>query len=146
MLRIEAMNAPDNETISILLGVWEHSVRATHSFLTDEDIAAIRPDVSAGFGMVRLLVAREREHIMGFAGVYEDRLEMLFVDAEARGQGVGRLLLEHATAGGVNRLDVNEQNPQALRFYERMGFVVTGRSETDGQGRAFPLLHMQLAP
>ena len=152
MLRIEAVEAPDDkgetgETIrSSLLGVWERSVRATHSFLTEDDITAIRPDVSAGFAMVRLFVAREGETIVGFAGVYEDGLEMLFVDADARGHGVGRLLLEHVCALGVKRLDVNEQNPIALGFYERMGFVVTGRSEKDGQGRAFPLLHMQLAP
>jgi putative acetyltransferase len=38
---------------------------------------------------------------------------------------------------------VNEQNPAACGFYEHLGFVVVGRSEVDGTGRPFPLLHMR---
>jgi putative acetyltransferase len=40
---------------------------------------------------------------------------------------------------------VNEQNPQAVGFYEHIGFLITGRSTLDGQGKPFPLLHMKLA-
>ncbi|WP_311769057.1 GNAT family protein [Novispirillum itersonii] len=39
---------------------------------------------------------------------------------------------------------MNEDNPQAVAFYRHMGFTVTGRSEVDGSGKPFPLLHMQL--
>lgn len=39
--------------------------------------------------------------------------------------------------------DVNEQNAQAVGFYERMGFARTGRSGRDGQGRAYPLPHLR---
>ena len=70
-------------------------------------------------------------------------LEMLFVRAEMRGQGVGSALVRRALDEGVTRVDVNEQNPLALGFYQRMGFAVTGRSALDGQGRPFPLLHMK---
>jgi putative acetyltransferase len=38
--------------------------------------------------------------------------------------------------------DVSEQNPQAAGFSVRQGFVAVGRSETDGEGRPFPLLHL----
>lgn len=41
-------------------------------------------------------------------------------------------------------VDVNEQNPQAVGFYLHYGFVQTGRSPLDGEGRPFPLLHMSL--
>jgi len=44
----------------------------------------------------------------------------------------------------AERLDVNEQNPQALGFYLHEGFEVIGRSETDGLGQPYPLLHMKL--
>lgn len=56
-----------------------------------------------------------------------------------------KLLLNYAIAHfGANEVDVNEQNPQGVAFYQHMGFVQVGRSERDGQGNAFPLLHMRL--
>jgi putative acetyltransferase len=52
---------------------------------------------------------------------------------------------KHAIAEfGANEVDVNEQNPQGVAFYRHMGFEQVGRSELDGQGNAFPLLHMRL--
>lgn len=68
---------------------------------------------------------------------------MLFVAPDAMGRGLGKQLLQHAIATcNVRTVDVNEQNPKAAAFYKHMGFVVTDRSELDGQGNPFPLLHM----
>jgi putative acetyltransferase len=70
---------------------------------------------------------------------------MLFVDARYIGKGVGKLLLLHAITNlHVTRVDVNEQNEKALQFYEHFGFKVTSRSELDGSGKPYPILHMQL--
>ena len=66
---------------SALVALWERSVRATHTFLTEEDIA----------------------------------------------------------------VDVNEQNVEACRFYEALGFDVVGRSALDPTGRPYALLHMRRA-
>ena len=46
---------------------------------------------------------------------------------------------------GATKVDVNEQNVQALGFYEHVGFAVVSRSPVDGQGKPYPLLHMELA-
>ncbi|CNC57983.1 acetyltransferase [Yersinia enterocolitica] len=71
---------------------------------------------------------------------------MLFVDAEQRGKGIGKVLLRHAIdEQGADELDVNEQNTQAIKFYKKNGFVTVGRSELDGQGRPYPLLHLKLS-
>ena len=72
-------------------------------------------------------------------------LEMLFIAPAERGKGVGRKLMQYAVREwGVREVCVNEQNPQAVGFYERMGFQADRRSALDGQGRPYPLLHMRL--
>ena len=83
--------------------------------------------------------------MLGFIGCDEQRIEMLFVSPESRGIGVGKALLDYAiTERGTNEVDVNEQNPQAVGFYQHRGFVTAGRSELDGEGNPFPLLHLKL--
>jgi putative acetyltransferase len=53
-------------------------------------------------------------------------------------------MIDHARRlKGRLAVDVNEQNPAAVRFYLACGFAVVGRSEVDDAGRPFPLLHMQ---
>ncbi|MBY4890371.1 acetyltransferase [Pantoea sp. DY-15] len=129
--------------------VWEASVRATHHFLQDADIRALRPLVREQYlPMVELRVYRdEQQNIVGFLGVAENRLEMLFVAPQVFGLGIGKQLLRYAIEQmNVSELDVNEQNPQALGFYQHQGFVITGRSPLDGQGNPFPLLHLRYAP
>jgi putative acetyltransferase len=70
---------------------------------------------------------------------------MLFLRAESRGQGVGKVLLKYAIEKlGANTVDVNKQNPLAVGFYQHMGFVITSRSPLDDMGKPFPILHMSL--
>ncbi|PKQ82324.1 GCN5 family acetyltransferase [Aeromonas sobria] len=131
-----------------LIKLWEASVRATHHFLPEAEILTLKPLILEHYlDAVTLHCARTEEgNIAGFSGLHEGKLEMLFVAPEARGGGVGRLLVEHAIdQGGVTQVDVNEQNEQAVGFYLKMGFTVTGRSALDGQGKPYPLLHMALA-
>ncbi|WP_165431245.1 GNAT family N-acetyltransferase [Atlantibacter hermannii] len=126
-----------------LLAVWESAVRATHAFLSENDIAALHAQLPIWFAMVNLRVWRDPQgQIRGFVGMADETVEMLFIDADSHGKGIGRSLLRWAIEQGANKLDVNEQNPQALAFYQHCGFEITGRSALDGQGRPFPLLHM----
>ena len=147
-MNIEAVGPQERtpELVGQLAQVWERSVRATHAFLSEDDIVGLRPEVAAGLaGIEHLAVAWQDGVAVGFAGVQDGHLEMLFVDAAARGKGAGRVLLAYAIEQWDARtLDVNEQNPQAAGFYEHLGFVVTGRSPVDDAGRPFPLLHMRL--
>ena len=130
-----------------LLEVWERSVRATHLFLSAGEIAEIKTYVPQALREVpHLIVAWEAEGIpVGFMGVDGQKLEMLFLAPEERGKGLGRELVQY----GMERFDirevtVNEQNPQARGFYERMGFCVCQRSELDEQGRPYPILTMRI--
>ncbi|EGQ5286824.1 GNAT family N-acetyltransferase [Enterobacter hormaechei] len=144
-MKIEAAHPAQFER---LVAVWESSVRATHHFLQESDIAALRPLLlNAYLPNLRIVVARDDAGIIhGFLGVDKNRIEMLFVDDASRGKGIGKMLLQYAIAEfGVNEVDVNEQNPQGVAFYLHMGFEQVGRSELDGQGNPFPLLHMKLS-
>ena len=147
----EGVSAVGPDDYPCVVEVWEASVRATHAFVTEADIAVIRPLVRDSLPAVpHLLCVRERTgqgvgQVAGFIGVANGKVEMLFVHPAWRGQGIGRRLLGYAvTTLGARELDVNEQNPQALGFYLRMGFAVVGRSAVDSLGKPYPLLHMRI--
>ncbi|AQU82741.1 MULTISPECIES: acetyltransferase [unclassified Halomonas] len=131
-----------------LLEIWEASVRATHDFLAEEDLQELKPLILEHyFDAVELNVAKSSESdILGFCGVSDGNIEMLFISPTARGKGIGLLLATHAIkTQGATKVDVNEQNEQALGFYKHIGFSVAGRSPLDGQGKPYPLLHMELS-
>ncbi len=143
----EGVSAVGPDDFVRVVEVWEASVRATHTFVTEANIEVIRPLVWDSLPHVsHLLCVRERAgQVAGFIGVEDRTVEMLFVDPEWRGQGIGRRLLSYAvTTLGADKLDVNEQNPQAIGFYLRMGFEVVGRSAVDSIGKPYPLLHMRV--
>ncbi|MDR0278446.1 MAG: acetyltransferase [Paucimonas sp.] len=131
----------------LLLDLWQRSVRATHHFLQPSDIDALLPQLRDLYlPAVELWVAvDEQDRPLGFIGLNENHVEMLFIEPDLRGQGIGRALLDHARCSRADlSVDVNEQNPQAVGFYKHYGFVQTGRSPLDGEGRPFPLLHLSL--
>ena len=134
------------ESYQELIEVWECSVRATHHFLPEENIAELKPlIVQHYFDAVELRCVTQDGKIAGFIGVADSNIEMLFVDPTYIGQGIGRQLIEYSIEHmNASKVDVNEQNPKAIAFYEKVGFKKTGRSELDGQGNPFPLVHMQL--
>jgi putative acetyltransferase len=129
-----------------IITVWEKSVRATHHFLQEEDIQYYKPLIlNTYLDAVELRCARTTEGIAGFAGVAENNIEMLFIDPVYRGKGVGKQLLNDAIQTlRAGKVDVNEQNEQAVGFYLHCGFDVIGRSALDPSGKPFPILHMQL--
>lgn len=144
-MKIENAKKSDHPT---LLEIWEASVRATHDFLAEDDLLELKPLILEHyFDAVELNVAKSSESdIVGFCGVSDGNIEMLFISPAARGKGIGLLLAAHAIKmQGATKVDVNEQNEQALGFYKHIGFSVAGRSPLDGQGKPYPLLHMELS-
>lgn len=131
----------------LLLNIWQRSVRATHHFLKESDIEELLPQLRDNYlPAVELWTAVDTEDSpLGFIGLIENHVEMLFIEPDLRGRGIGRALLDHARSSRKRMsLDVNEQNPEAVGFYLHYGFVQTGRSPLDGEGRPFPLLHLSL--
>ena len=144
ILEVEERNS---DLISKLIAVWEASVRATHLFLSDSEILSIKEYVPQALKSVDKLIIAENdeEKPIAFMGIENETLEMLFITPSERGHGLGKLLLQYGISNyKVNRLTVNEQNPQAKGFYEHMGFHVYKRTDYDEQGNPYPLLYMRL--
>jgi putative acetyltransferase len=143
--QIRRARAADLDT---LVALWERSVRATHDFLPEADIDALRPLVREALSAddpLELWVLTEKDVPIGFMGLAGHDIAALFLEPVRRGRGGGRRLVAHAQGlrDGQLTVDVNEQNPAARGFYETLGFVVVGRSPLDDGGRPFPVLHMR---
>jgi len=130
-----------------LVPLWEASVRSSHLFLSEEDIQFYKLLlVEKFFPVVELYGIRDKQgKIRAFMGLGEELIEMLFVHPEEQGKGYGKKLVEYAVRKKRRfKVDVNEQNESAFGFYRRMGFRVIGRDATDGMGKPFPILHLEM--
>lgn len=146
-MNIREIQENREELLDVLLALWERSVKATHSFLTVEDMEAIKPCVPAALRSVPVLCVAEDEEqtAAAFFGIDGTGIEMLFAAPEVRGKGLGKQCLQTAiSVYGAQEVTVNEQNLQAVGFYEHMGFVPYKRTDRDEQGRPYPLLYMKL--
>ena len=118
------------ELIAGVLGIWEASVRASHHFLTEDDIRSLCPQAEEAIRQIETLWVVEEENVrIGFMGIQSGKIEMLFLHPDYFRKGIGRMLIQ--------------KNPSAVRFYERMGFRTFRRDSTDDQGNPFPILRMK---
>lgn len=146
-MKIYEVTERPEDLIKRLLTVWEASVRATHLFLSGEEILTIKNYVPEALtGIPHLIVAEDdTQQPIAFIGIAEQTLEMLFIAPDMHGHGLGKQLIQYGIGTyGINHVAVNEQNPKAKGFYEHMGFSVYKRTELDEQGNPYPLLYMQL--
>ncbi len=140
MIVIRASTPAD---VPAMLEAWREAVRATHDFLSADDFTAIEAIVAEQYlPAASFVVAVDgTDRAVAFMGLSGTHLDALFVHPDHRGAGVGKALM--ASAPGIETVDVNEQNPQAVGFYERQGFRMVGRSPLDDAGRPYPILHMR---
>lgn len=128
----------------ILMDIWESAVLNTHDFLKQEDFLYYKEHLPAYFQYVSLYGCEHDGRLAGFIGVAENNIEMLFIHNDYRKKGIGKKLVMYAIKKlQVYKVDVNEQNIQAVGFYQHMGFSVITRSDLDTEGKAYPILHMQ---
>lgn len=137
--------ASTDQDLPHVMEIWRRAVDATHDFLDSGDRTAIEAELSTFFPQVSLeLAIDKRGTLLGFMLLQEGHLDALFIDPAHHGNGIGKAFIERAVAAHPDlTTDVNEQNPNALRFYEHLGFMRVGRSADDGQGRPYPLVHLR---
>ena len=138
------------QMLDALIDLWEDSVRASHTFLTKQDIAEIKIEVKAALqSSQNIITAIDKKDFLGFIGVENNKIEMLFVASSAFRKGVGKALLKEALERYLKDypyvlVDCNEQNAQGLAFYESLGFEKIGMSKKDSAGRDFPIVHLKI--
>jgi len=141
----ELIREANSEDYGDVIRVWEASVRATHHFLDPEDITFYKSIIPEALPQVKLFIYEIEGQAAGFMGISGNTLDMLFVDPDYRRKGIGSKLFQYAqSAFQISKVDVNEQNQQAVDFYLKTGFVQTGRRATDDFGKAYPILEMTL--
>jgi len=141
------INSASQRDYPAIIELWELSVRASHLFLPEDYLQRIKKLLPSILEAVKLFghLDKDQKTITGFLGVTDEKIEMLFVHPDKRGQGIGTLLNKFAMEQlHTYKVDVNEQNEQAVGFYKRIGYEVVGRTEVDGLGKPFPLLQMAL--
>lgn len=129
-----------------VISVWERSVLSTHNFLSGEDFESIKEIVrTLDFNQFDVSCLIQDHKVLGFLGVAGQKTEMLFIDPDYFGQGLGKILMNYAINElSVDKVDVNEQNINAVNFYQHLGFKTYERTEKDDQGNDYPLLRMKL--
>ena len=148
-MKIFEIQQRDAQLLQNLYNIWEASVKATHSFLSKKEIQKIAAYVPKSLQEVpHLIVAANAKGMpSGFMGITDRKIEMLFLAPQERGKGLGKRLIQYGVDHySVDEVAVNEQNPQALGFYQHMGFQIDRRSDFDEQGNPYPLLHLKLCP
>lgn len=128
-----------------LYNIWHDAVKATHHFLDDAVFSEIAELVRDKYLPSRQfdVFVDEGDEALGFMGATGNEVESLFIDPNHFGKGIGRTFIDMMKdAHPEVTLEVNEQNPQAVGFYEACAFETVRRDPTDDHGRPFPILHM----
>ncbi len=127
-----------------LMAAFREELTLTEAQATQAVVADV-DGVLAGFYLLGpvtgALPAADRSEVE--SGVPVGELQMLFVEPDFIGAGVGRVLFQAAVSAaltrGWRRLYI-EADPQAAGFYEQVGAVTVGERLGSVPGRILPLL------
>lgn len=127
-----------------LTDLWERAARTSHGFMADHDFTDAHPYLrDALLPSMDVWVAERADRPLGLAGSRGTHLELLYVEPEVHGTGVGTLLLDHVAPTSV---EVYAGNTHGLGFYTSHGFTPLRTHTTDAFGRPFPVVHLVRQP
>lgn len=114
--------------------------------MSEEHIILYRQSILNFVKPENTFVLEENKRLIGMSDIEGDKIDMLFIHPDFHRMGYGRALLTWMMhEKGLKYLDVNEQNDKAFKFYQKMGFKVIGRSETDPKGLPYPVLFLKFS-
>jgi putative acetyltransferase len=125
--------------VPALAGIAERSYRAAFQAILEPAILDARNAAffAARFRetLDRLALAETEERPTGFLLMTDNHIDMLFVEPDDSGRGVGSALLAYAEAKGATSLECFSANHPARGFYARHGWILTRSYERAFAGR-----------
>lgn len=129
------------EDIDAVARIWLNSNIEAHDFIPaaywEENLGAVKEMIPQAEVYVCTddSVTGTEESILGFAGLYGDHIEGIFIKKEARGHGAGRALLDYLKRKKRRlTLNVYRKNERAVRFYEREMFCIAQETADEDTG------------
>ena len=121
------------EDTDALETAWRNATKVAHPFLkeafVEQEAEMLR---KVYLPKAETWVVEDDGAPVGFVAIVGEEIGGLFLDPASHGKGLGRALVDHAIAlKGPVWLEVFEKNVVGRRFYNRYGFVETGRSIHD---------------
>lgn len=121
--------------IQPIMDIWLSANIEAHEFIPASYWQEQYEAVKAMLPQAEIYVYEREGVIGGFVGLVGDYIAGIFVQAQQRSHGVGKMLLEtikkqHSPLS----LQVYQKNDRAIRFYQREGFVVTGEGVDQATG------------
>jgi ribosomal protein S18 acetylase RimI-like enzyme len=132
------------EDTTRLVAIWRAASEKGHPFLAREQLDIQATLVADHYlPLANTHVALLSGEIVGFISLLDQTIGGLFVDPNHHGTGIGRHLVDHASRLHPRlELEVYALNESARRFYDRLGFIETGRRPTDDSGLPFELIKL----
>ena len=116
--------------------IWLDTNIKTHYFISAQYWKSNFELVKELLLQATVYVYEDKQEIQGFIGLSNEYIEGIFVSAEMKSQGIGKILLNYVK-GKRNKLILNvyQKNTRAISFYQREGFEIqySGLDEATGE-------------
>ncbi len=133
-----------------LTELWERATRSSHGFLSADDVAEGAPWIRDALlpSMQVWLAEDARRRPLGFVGARGTHVELLYVEPDAQGGGIGTLLLDLVgePPEGATSVEIYAENAVGRAFYTARGFEAVRTSPTDAFGRPHPVVQLVRGP
>lgn len=118
-----------NDDTDVLVSIWRKANALAHAFLPDDFVAQVAEDLRKIYlPNAETWVMVDDGAPVGFIALIDDEIGGLFLDPAFHGRGLGKALVDHAVGlKGALRVEVFEKNAIGRGFYDRYGFLETGR-------------------
>lgn len=114
--------------INIVMEIWLETNISAHNFISKEYWMNNYEFVKNELPKSEIYVYEERDNIYGFIGIINGYIEGIFVKEEHQSKGIGKKLLDYCKEKYPKLLlNVYEKNYNAIRFYNREKFKITGK-------------------
>lgn len=125
-----------DKDLNDLLIVWESASRLAHPFLSEPFIEQERLNIPNMYlPNADTWVATKDGNLVGFIALIGNEVGAIFVSPDCHGQGVGKTLMDKASAlYPVLELDVFKENRIGRKFYDRYGFTLMNEKVFEATG------------